>query len=160
MRVVRVPRAAGWMVIGLALAGLTGCESVPKEPITLKPCEYDMFEPPRIVDRGITSATLGFVFEVTNPNPVPVILESMDLDPSINDGRMGRTEVTPSVTIGASQKKKVKVDYDLSYISAGLGIIDAIASGKATIVVEGTSTISCASNRHIADPLEHPINIR
>lgn len=150
----------GALCIVLVAAGASGCSSKPKTPIVLQACEYDLFDPPQLVDRGITSATFNFPFKVTNPNPVPVALDRMDFEPTINGGRMGRNQCTPQVVISPSQSRKVDVEYQLSYISAGMGVVDAIVKKEATIIVEGTATISNASDAHVADPLDHPINIR
>lgn len=144
----------------LALALVSGCSSAPKEPIVLVPCEYDLFDPPAVVERGLTSATVSFPFNVTNPNPVPIRVDYMNLEPTINEGRMGREKCGIAVEVPAGGTRKVEVAYQLSYISAGVGVIDAIVSKQARIEIAGTSVISNASPRHVADPLEHPITIR
>ncbi len=155
---------AGLSVLAaLAVAAfVSGCGSgQPKQRIVLQPVEVALMpEGPKVIDKGITGATLNFPFKVTNPNSVPVMLERLNLNATINDKELGSNVASPGVTIGANETVEVPVKYDVSFIGGGLAIVEAIASQSAQVAVDGTSKISNASNQFEADPLEHPFQIK
>lgn len=152
----------GLLAAAAAVALVSGCGSAqPRQRIVLQPVEVALMpEGPKVIDKGITGATLEFPFRVTNPNSVPVLLERLDLKATINDKELGSNVAAPGVTIGANETAAVPVKYDVSYIGGGMAIIDAIANQSAQVLVEGLAKISNASNQYDADPLEHPFQIK
>lgn len=151
------------VLAALAVAAfVSGCGSgQPRQRIVLQPVEVALMpEGPKVIDKGITGATLEFPFRVSNPNSVPVMLERLNLNGTINDKELGSNVAAPGVTIGANETVAVPVKYDVSFIGGGVAIIDAIASQSAKVAVDGTAKISNASNQFDADPLEHPFQIK
>lgn len=143
-------------------AFVSGCGSgQPRQRIVLQPIEIALApEGPKVLDKGITGATLSFPFKVTNPNTVPVLLERLNLNATINDKELGSNVAAPGVTVGPNETVEVPVKYDVSFISGGVAIVEAIAAQTAKVAVDGTSKISNGSSQFDADPLEHPFQIK
>lgn len=141
---------------------VSGCGSAqPRQRVVLQPIEVALMpEGPKVLDKGITGATLNFPFKVTNPNTVPVMLERLNLNATVNDKELGSNVAAPGVTIGPNETVEVPVKYDVSFISGGMAIVEAIASQSAKVAVDGTAKVSNASNQFDADPLEHPFQIK
>lgn len=151
------------VLAALAVAAfMSGCGSgQPRQRIVLQPVEVALApEGPKVIDKGITGATLEFPFKVTNPNTVPVMLERLNLNGTINDKELGSNVAAPGVTIGANETVLVPVKYDVSFIGGGVAIVEAIASQSAKVAIDGAAKVSNASNQFDADPLEHPFQIK
>src|SRR5690606_11507745 len=105
------------VLAALAVAAfVSGCRSgQPRQRIVLQPVEVALMpEGPKVIDKGITGATLEFPFRVSNPNSVPVMLERLYLNGTINDKELGSNVAAPVVTIGANETVAVPVKYDVS----------------------------------------------
>jgi LEA14-like dessication related protein len=151
----------GLLVAATAALLLSACKSAPPPPrVVLKPCEIALTGNPKVAEKGLTGATLLFTFRITNPNAGAVTLERMHLDGKINDKDLGTNEASPSATIGPNETKDVDVRYDVSYVSAGAGVLDALASQDAKVMVDGTAAISNANPEVVADLLEYPFQIK
>ncbi|MCO5170891.1 MAG: LEA type 2 family protein [Planctomycetes bacterium] len=154
---------AGFRVLAaLAVAvSLQACGAPqPRERIVLQPVDLMLQDAPKVVDRGLTGATLSFPFKVTNPNATSVTLERLNLNATINDKALGANTAAPAVRIGPNETVIVPIKYDVSFISGGMAVVDAITNQNAAVAVDGTAKVSNADNRFDADPLEHPFQIK
>ncbi|MBX3468352.1 MAG: LEA type 2 family protein [Planctomycetes bacterium] len=142
-------------------ASLQACGTPqPRERIVLQPVDLMLNDAPKVIDRKLTGATLGFAFKVTNPNATSVTLERMNLNATINDKALGANNAAPAVRIGPNETVIVQIKYDVSFISGGMAIVEAVTSQNAAVAVDGTAKVSNADNRFDADPLEHPFQIK
>jgi LEA14-like dessication related protein len=143
------------------LVALGGCsEPKPRQRITLKPAEISLAGHPKVGKKHYTGATLIFPFKVQNPNNVSIELERMNLDASINQTALGTNVQSPGVRVGPGAVMEVPINYDVSYISAGMGVLDALSNQNAKVTVVGDALISCAESRYDAEPLKYPFQIK
>lgn len=162
MRVRQYMRVLAAAVVSplLALPACSSAPPAPRERVVLAPCDITLRDVPRVSRRTPIGATITFPFRVSNPNDVPVLLERMNLNASINNSALGSNVCVPRATVRAGGTVEVPVNYDVSFISAGMGLIDALGSQSAAITVVGDAKISCADRRFDADPLQHPFQIK
>lgn len=147
------------MLAAFAILPLSAC-AAPKK-VTLQPCDIQLHDKPKVVNRTLTGVTLQFPFTVQNAaNECTVQVDYLDINASINGSPLGHTKCRPSILVEPGKEKKMPIKYEVSIISAGPGIIDALAKADAQFTVEGTARLTCAQGGYDADPLEYPITLK
>lgn len=151
-------------VIGLALLGILGCGSAPppppKERIVLEPCSFTLKERIRVVEKGALGATVQFSLKMSNPNSVPVILQQMKYDVTVGSNHLGKSQAGPRTTVAPGAEGIVPLRMNVSYISSGAGVLEAIANEQIVLKLGGSALIACGDNKYDCDPLDFPLILK
>lgn len=114
----------------------------------------------RVVEKGALGATIQFSLKVSNPNSVPVTLQQMKYDVAVGSNHLGKSQAGPRTTIPAGAEAIVPLRMNVSYVSSGAGVLEAISNEQIALKLGGTALIACASNKYDCDPLDFPIILK
>lgn len=151
-------------ILALAALGIIGCGSAPppppKERVVLEPCSFTVKERVRVVEKGALGATVEFSLKVANPNSVPVVLQQVKYDVTVGSSHLGKSQAGPRTTIKAGAEAIVPLRLNVSYVSSGAGVLEAIAKEQVVLKMDGSAIIACADNRFDSDPLDFPVILK
>ncbi len=114
---------------------LSSCALVQR--IALKNCEFRLAGT-AIKEIALTYLKLGIIIDVTNPNPIDVVLDRMRFDLYINETKVANATSNLKTTIPSGASVKVTPIVTLDYAQVGAVIVSAIKNLSAKYKVIGT----------------------
>ncbi len=119
----------------LIMLALQGCFIVKRA--ALKNCEYRLTGT-SIKEIALSYLRLGITVDVTNPNPVEVVLDRMRFDFYVNDKKIGNGISNLKTSIPSGESRKIEPIVTIDYKKAGAALISLIKSGAAAYKLVGT----------------------
>lgn len=113
----------------IILAGVVACG--PTRPKGIKDCEFRLADV-KTGETALTYVKLGIEMDVTNPNPVEVIIDHMRFKIYANGVEVGSGAKNFGELIEPGDSKKLRATVSIDYVSAGAALFSIIKSNTAS----------------------------
>lgn len=108
---------------------------------------------------GLTTATLRLVFRVTNPGPLPAVMDALDYRVALGERPVTHGAVLEPLVVAPGQSGLVPVTVSLDAVTLGAALLGALLDRERRVRITGAAHLKVLGSWHLHLPLDEELRL-